>query len=218
MLKSLKKSEKISLGVAVLFLIGTVSLLVFTEPSITGYVPATYAVKDLEVVVIKNQSYILASKGDEALQLTGLLISGKVVGPGAVKVFLDSPAGKKLVYSNRRETGLGAITGFAVKQEEPQIEFLPSLEEDLLPEIQQNKDMYDQEIQTYLELLNRQAEEGTNQELVDYIKSVEGESFNKECMETCALFGMSSDSFKFEFEIEQGTILMIDEIIYSIEK
>ena len=95
--KNLGKKEKIYTLLIFLFIIGSTSILFFYNPSITGYVPATYAMNDLEVIVMKNQSYVLASKNTEPLELNRVLISGKILGEGEVKIFLESLQGNYLI-------------------------------------------------------------------------------------------------------------------------
>lgn len=218
--KGLGKWEKLNIIIIVLFLGGMVTFLTFSKPSITGYIPATYAIKDLEVVVLKNQSYILSSNDTQQLHLKSVLVSGKIIGEGEVKIFIEADGERYLIYSNERGTGLTAITGLAIKETDKGVDvnFVPELEQDILPELEiKETDLYTTEVQAFIELLKKEAAENKKQVIVDFIKNTEGISFKDECRETCMLFGLTNNQYRFIFEVDLGTILLVDEITYSTE-
>jgi len=221
-LSTLNKWEKGSIVLAMLVVGGTLGFVFFSEPSAVGYVSAAYTIQDLEVVILKNQTYTLSSKDQQPLQLKSVVVSGKVVGAGDVKIFVESLDKRYLVYSNEdKGSGLTAITGFVIKEgkeEDFEIYFVPE-EETILPELREEYgDIYEEEVQAFMALLEKEVESNKNQVFADFIKTTDGQVFTNECEETCALFGLNSNNYRFIFEVDPGTVLLLDEIVYSIER
>ncbi len=95
-------------------IIGT---LVFSEPSITGFVPSELYSQSLDIDVLESQRFTLTSGDASALDLTSFLLSGVVEGPGLVNVYLSDGKSRWLVFSNRKKEGsssMAHITGMAV--------------------------------------------------------------------------------------------------------
>ena len=67
-----------------------------------------------------------------------------------------------------------------------------------------------------LNLLEKEAQANKREIFVDFIRETDGVDFKNECSETCTLFGLASDKYKFQIEVDAGTVLFIDEIVYTI--
>ncbi|MBW2966830.1 hypothetical protein KY342_07035 [Candidatus Woesearchaeota archaeon] len=215
------KWQKVNLVIAILFLGGTLAFLAFSRPSITGYVSATYSMKDLEVIVLRDQNYFL--NFEDNAKLKSVFMSGKVVGDGDVNIFLESQGERYLIFSNEEhDSGLDSITGFVVKETEDsktiEADFIPEVE-DILPDLDvKDTDLYSEEMKAYIELLKEEREERGKKLFIDFIKKTDGYEFNEECIETCALFGLENSNYKFIFKVDKGTTLFVNNVIYSIEK
>ncbi|MBD3248814.1 hypothetical protein GF336_02100 [Candidatus Woesearchaeota archaeon] len=229
-LDSLNRWEKASVIAVFLFLSFTFTFLFVSKPSVTGHVPALYSMEDLEVIVLDDQVYSLSSKDSQPLPIKSMMVSGKIVGEGSVNIYLKHEEESYLIYSNEQEKpSLSAITGFAVKEtgDTESNPFLASDDiifslkgEDILPEFDQRcEDQYSKDIQAFAALLEEEKKHGQDKEVfVDFVKNTEGLEFKDECIDTCALFGMNGCTYDFVFDVEKGTILLLDKIIYSVEK
>jgi len=221
-LEKLNKWQKLNLIVIALFLGGTITFLAFSKPSITGFVPATYSIKDLEVIILRDQSYFL--NFEEEAKLKSVFISGKILGEGSVNIFLEANGKEYMIFSNElKNSGMDVITGFAIKEientDEIEADFVPEVE-DILPDIDiEKKDAYSEELRAYVELLQKEAEDTESKRLfIEFIRNAEGYEFNEKCVDTCALFGLEGTNYRFIFDIDQGTTLLVDNIVYSIER
>ena len=210
----------------VLFVSAMLTFLIFSKPSVTGYVSAVYSMKDLGAVVVKDRDFILNSNDSMPLRLDGVFLSGRIIGEGAVSIYLENVNITYLVYSNKEKKSPPlAITGFAVKDESKKgatnLEFYPELEQDILPDIEKNEDdgAYTKEFQSFLELLEGQAYEDKerNDKLIEFIRnSPNGIEFKNQCIETCMLSGLESESYNLKVYVEPGTVLLLEEIVYSV--
>ncbi len=226
MLSSLNKWQKLQVFFIFLFMGGMFVFLSF-KPSVTGHVTAEYALEDLEVVVLKNQTYSLVSNTEKPIELKSVLISGKIIGNGEVNIFLINENNRYLVYTNKADDSpLVQITGFAVNKADDKVEednvdiiFRQKGKEDILPDFEKElKDINKGEFEAFASLLESEIEENKKERIIDFVQNANGTQFKGVCRDTCALFGMKSRSYDFELDVAEGTILYIDEIIYSIEK
>ena len=222
--KKLSFWEKFNIVLAGLFLIGGFSFLMFSNPSTTGYVPASFAIKDLDIIVVRDQSYSMVAKDSEQLQLNSVLASGKIIGSGKVKIYVECDNKKHLIYTNDKEDlGLIAITGaFKTEpkkdgEEAPEIEFISEEQEDL-SKLQESSEAYNEDVKAFMTLLNKEKEQNDKKPLIDFIKEVNGTEFKDACEDTCALYGLRSSSYEFDFEVEPGTVLLLEEVVYAVEK
>lgn len=106
------ESHSLLLSIAVLFLMVTV--LVTTQPNITGFVPTTTHSQTLDLVNSETKRYSLTPSFGE-LKLASFAVSGNVAGSGLVNIYLtDGEQQKLLVYTNKRKakSNLAHITGY----------------------------------------------------------------------------------------------------------
>jgi hypothetical protein len=223
MFNSLNNWQKLNILLVVAFMAGSGMFLFFSKPAVTGHVSAVYSIKDMEVIVMKDQVYNLASKDGNPLALDSVMMSGKVVGNGSVKVYIRDNGNRYLVYSNEeKKSSLSAITGYMIKETgQPQItdniDFVP-VEQDILPDFDEDeRDLYAEELSAYMGLLEEEAKQDKNEIFKDFVENAEGVEFRGECKDTCALFGLNSTKYTFEFDIDPGTVLYVTEIIYSVK-
>lgn len=211
---SLKRQLHIT--AVVLFMGAVMAYLLFTDSAITGHVSADYSINDVEVVVVKNQSHTLSSVDGSEIILNSVMVTGKIVGDGTASIFLEGNGEKLLIFTNEQRTP-PLITGFAVRDGNMVFE---SEQEVAVEEQIEELDMHAEEFDVFLELLESEVEqeEDKKEVLLDFVRTADGVNFANRCIETCALFGMKSSSYRFVFEVEQGTAMLVDEIMYSIEK
>jgi len=109
------ESHRLVLGVIVFGII--FATLVFSRPSITGFVPTETFSQQLDIDVFESQRFVLSSDSG-ALKLSALSVSGDVSGSGLVNVYLSDGTAKWLVFSNKKKQGssMEHITGFAVSE------------------------------------------------------------------------------------------------------
>ncbi len=96
------------------FSLSMVAILILFKPTITGFIGADTQNLPVSALVTQNTSYILSAKNSSApVELNSLMISGKVIGDGDVKVYmLKEDRTKLLVYSNEESGWPSFITGF----------------------------------------------------------------------------------------------------------
>jgi len=96
-----------------------VTSLLVTDSGITGFVPTDLISQNVNLTVSSSERYSL--KSDSNI-LTSLSISGEVIGPGLVNVYLSNGNDERLVYSNKRKvsSAMQSITGLASLEIEPQ--------------------------------------------------------------------------------------------------
>ncbi|MBS3148523.1 hypothetical protein J4219_06555 [Candidatus Woesearchaeota archaeon] len=105
------ESHSLLLSIAVLFLMVTV--LVTTQPNITGFVPTTTHSQTLDLVSSETKRYSLTPSFGK-LHLASFAVSGNVAGSGLVNIYLTDGEQKLLVYTNKRKvkSNLAQITGY----------------------------------------------------------------------------------------------------------
>jgi len=107
-----------------------VTSLLVSDSGITGFVPTDTISQNVDLTVSSSQRYSLRS--DEGV-ITGLSISGEIVGSGLVNVYLSDGKNDLLVYSNKRKSSsaMRSITGLADLEIEPlgRLDKIESLED-----------------------------------------------------------------------------------------
>ncbi|MBW3019130.1 hypothetical protein KY329_03025 [Candidatus Woesearchaeota archaeon] len=101
------------LGILVFFAL--LATLIFSGPSITGYVATETFSKPLNIHIAESQRFFL--EADQDIALSALAVSGKVDGDGLVNVYLvDDEENRLLVFSNKAKSSsaMKHITGLAV--------------------------------------------------------------------------------------------------------
>lgn len=95
-----------------------VTSLIVSDSGITGFVPTDRFSQNVDLEISSSQRYVLKTEGI----LSSLLISGEVVGPGLVNIYLSNGDDELLVYSNKRKisSAMQSITGLAALEIEPQ--------------------------------------------------------------------------------------------------
>ena len=194
--------KKIQLAVAICLLLVAV-LMLFKNPGITGHFSADFKSQTLSMAIDKSQSYMLTAVSQEPIYITSIRMSGEVVGNGNVEVFIDNNAGQRLLlYRNVKkiEQGLSTVTGMLVGSDEESIE--ASSEQRLL----------------VLKPLDQIEYRGAEISLSAKEEYVSG-SFNNKCADTCFIeMTLSSEiGYKLIFNIEPGTMLKINKLIYTLK-
>lgn len=189
------------IGALVLLLVAVISF--FPNPGITGFVSVDTKTQKVNLTIMNSQSYILSTNMQQPFYLTSLKISGQVIGKGKANVFLENGKGQKvLVYSNqvKKEKGLSVITGMDKITGKVIGSNSESEGDYLVIDFLENNENLPGGIQKDEEL-------------------VFGE-FNERCEESCFIEMLLNQgvSYQFLFNIEEGTILYIDKIIYSMRK
>ena len=200
-----KKIHEIEIIAAVLLLI--VSFLsFFPNAGITGYVSVESKTQAVDLAIVNSQSYILTTNAEEQFHLTSLKLSGEVIGDGIAKAYIDNGQGQKiLIYSNVAKkakglttvTGMDKITGGVVGVD--------------------SETDADSLIIDYLENIDDVKEELT--EIADDQELLKGQ-FNDECTDSCFIEMLLDKDIGYQllFYVEEGTILNIYELIYTIRK
>jgi len=205
--KTKKKSKgkghfkKIQLGIAICLLLVAV-LMLFKNPGITGHFSADFKSQTLSMTIDKSQSYMLTAVSDEPIYVTSIRMSGEVVGNGNVEIFIDNNAGQRLLlYRNVKkiEQGLSTVTGMLVGSDEESIEA-------------------SEQILLVLKPLDKIEYKGAEISLSAKEEYVSG-LFNNKCADTCFIeMTLSSElGYKLTFNIEPGTMLKINKLIYTLK-
>lgn len=195
------KIHQIEIIAAVILLLVSIASF-FPKPGITGYVSVETRKQKIDLTIANSQSYILTTNSKEPFYLTSLKLSGEVIGGGIAKVYISSKDQKILIYSNvvEKERGLDAVTGMD-KITGNVVGVDPETEEDSL-------------IVEYLE--NIVGEIGS----VEEDESIVSGTFENQCVDSCFIEMVLNESVAYQllFYVEEGTILRINEIIYTIRK
>ena len=184
--------------IAAVLLILLLSLFLFKAKGITGFVSYDFAIQDLDMTIDRSQSYVLTSGSEKPFDLTSFKLGGEVLGDGVVEVYLDNGKGQELlVFRNSRAVGSGMqkITGMAVEGEEPQ-----------------------EGRWLLLSPMQGSASDEPPRRLPPDEEPVSG-VFSNECGDTCFISMELSNELSYEliFRIEPGTVLGLDNIIYTID-
>jgi len=190
------------MGAVVLLLISIISF--FPKAGITGYVSVETKKQKIDLTIANSQSYILTTNSPEPFYITNLKLSGEVIGDGIAKAYIMNAQNQKiLIYSNVMEkgqgldeiTGMDRITGNVVGTDLEEIS-----EEDLVIE--------------HLENIEGGLGGVTKDEMIY------SGPFQDTCIDSCFIEILLNQDIAYQllFYVEQGTILKINEIIYTTRK
>ena len=165
-------------------------------PKITGFVSTDLAVQALDIEIDKSQVYTLRSDSVDPIHLSTFRLSGSVIGDGMVQIFLDDGEKELLIYSNvkKREGGMALITGMATGAGGAPAD----------------------QVGLVLEPGNS-IDDVPVKQLTETEELTSG-SFENECAETCfvSIELSNTKSSQLIFKVEPGTILKINEIVYTL--
>jgi hypothetical protein len=105
--------------ILIVALIIVIPLALF-KPSITGFVASDLFRQNLNFTVDKSQALDITSVSGQQVYISSLSLSGEVIGPGSVAIYLSNDAGEKvLVYTNvgQAKARNNIITGAAIGAE-----------------------------------------------------------------------------------------------------
>ena len=203
-----------SLLVTFILTIGGIYFIFFTQPSVTGHVSANYFLKEVKIIVFEDQNYIFSSTDSEPMRLDSVFASGKIVGNGTAKIFLEDEEKRYLLYTNENNgSAMSSVTGFAIKGSKS-VDVDVSPEANVLPDIKERGELYPDELQAYMTLLDK--EDGVKDRIVDFVMNADGQEFKNKCVATCLLSGLNSASYKLSFEVDAGTLLYLYQLAYSV--
>lgn len=197
------KLHQIEIIAAVVLLLVSVASF-YSKPGITGYVSVETKKQQIDLTIANSQSYVLTTNSLQPFYITNLKLSGEVIGEGIAKAYITDAQGQKiLIYSNivKKGKGLGDITGMdkitgnvvGANSEDKQ-------EEDLVIE--------------HLENIKGEFEEITKDEILS------AGNFENACIESCFIEMLlkKDTAYQLLFYVEEGTILKVNEIAYTIRK
>jgi len=202
MIDSIKKNfHKIEATGAIVGVL-VLTLFFFSSPGITGFLSLDFTIQNLNMEVDRGQSFLLTSSSEAPFYLTSFKLGGEIIGEGVVEVYIEDGQGKELlVFRNvkHEKADVGHITGFFVNAE---------------------GDAPDPEKGNWL--IIAPIEDSQLNNMPNPLEEDEISSqgvFSNECKDTCFMkMELSNkDSYKINFKIEPGTILKLDNIVYTIE-
>lgn len=196
-----KKIHQIEIIAAVVLLLVSVASF-FPKPGITGYVSVETKKQKIDLTIANSQSYILTTNSQEPFYITNLKLSGAITGDGIAKAYIATKNQKILIYSNviKKGQGLDAITGMEkITGNVVGVDSAP--EED------------------YLVIEHLENIEGELGEIAEDETLVKG-NFENECVDSCFIEMLLNKDIAYQllFYVEEGTILNINEIVYTIRK
>lgn len=196
--------------IIVFLIVAWSAVLISSNPSITGHVPANIYTQNLNLVINESQNFLLTSDNLEPFVITSFKISGNITGNGQVKIYIDTGRGQKiLVYDNivqkkDAQAGLSEITGSITDKSVKNVTGKNTGKDD--------KWLVIKPIKTLLE--KEAFDEVSDEEIL-----VKGD-FNRQCIETCLIRMEISRkiAYRLIFLVENGTVLKINEIVYQTEE
>lgn len=105
--------ESHRLVLSLLIAVALIGTMLFSNPTITGYVPTEVESQHLALMIDESERFVLRSNA--SIEFSSFSISGEVIGQGYVTVNLVSGQNKWLVFANKRKRGasMEQITGFS---------------------------------------------------------------------------------------------------------
>lgn len=186
-----KRFSKFEFAIVLVFVL--LVLLIPGRPDIIGYSDVQVHRQNIALAVDSSRSFTIQPR--ESVALTSLSVSGEVLGPGAVSVYLVNQQGDKLrVFSNEKK-GRNLITGFFGEDSNTQNSIALS--------------------EPVLEIKESAVLEG--------FESAEDSfpgRFSFACKDSCDLKNSDSGSEVYELVayVEPGTTLIISELDYTTRK
>ena len=200
--QSKKKIHQIEIIAAVVLLLVSIASF-FPKPGITGYVSIVSKKQKIDLTIANSQSYILTTRSQEPMYLTSLKLSGEVIGDGIAKAYISAKDQKILIYSNviKKGKGLDTVTGMSkITGNVVEVDAKDEAGEDLVIEHLENIELESQKIAKD-ELLSKG-------------------NFEDACVDSCFIEMLLNKDIAYQllFYVEEGTILNINEIVYTIRK
>jgi len=200
--QSKKKIHQIEIIAAVVLLLVSIASF-FPKPGITGYVSIESKKQKIDLTIANSQSYILTTRSQEPMYLTSLKLSGEVIGDGIAKAYISAKDQKILIYSNviKKGKGLDTVTGMSkITGNVVEVDAKDEAGEDLVIEHLENIELESQKIAKD-ELLSKG-------------------NFEDACVDSCFIEMLLNKDIAYQllFYVEEGTILNINEIVYTIRK
>lgn len=184
-----KRFSKFEFAIVLVFVL--LVLLIPSKPDIIGFSDVQVHRQDIALAIDKSKSFTILPK--EPVSITSLSVSGEVLGPGAVNVYLVNDQGDKLrVFSNERKNR-NLITGFFGEDAGSQNSISSS---DPVLEIK---------------------ESGVLEGFESRDDTSPGK-FSFACQDSCDLKNADSSSYELVAYVEPGTILIINELDYTTRK
>lgn len=184
-----RRFSKFEFAIVLVFILWV--LLIPSKPGIIGFSDVQVHRQDISIAIDKSKSFTILPK--EPVSITSLSISGEVLGPGSVNVYLVDEQGAKLkVFSNERKNR-NLITGFFGEDAGSQNSVSSS--EPVL-EVKESKTL-------------------------DGFEAREDSSpgkFSFACQDSCDLENSNSGSYELVAFVEPGTTLIINELDYTTRK
>lgn len=159
------------------------TLIISRPATITGHFTAETYDQKTDIHAEGSATYAISGA-----QLTHIQATGKIIGPGEVRIYLSEGVTRKLVYTNAKVTQ-NKITGMASESDSSAI--------------QTNK-LTITELESELPPLERAGEERQLPK-----------TFNRACSETCILNPTPGSTYKLLIQTEPGTSVKIDAIHFS---
>jgi hypothetical protein len=195
MLHDKHKNKLYAIEVTVVVLLILALPLLFFKPSITGFVASNTFAQPIDIALSESQMIMLKSSAQ--IKLSSFLVSGEIIGDGAVAVYLSNSAGKDvLVYTNTimDERRSNLITGFSIgaahAQEAP--------DEVIVLDIEPGQKLpWDGSLGS----------------------AANSDPFTNVCIDSCFLNSdeFAGTEFGLKAYVEPGTTLMITEIFFTLE-
>jgi len=196
-----KRIHEIEIAVAVVLVLVSVAML-FPRPGITGYISYEIKTHEINLTIANSQSYVLTTDSNEPFIVTSLRLSGEVIGDGIAKAYVSDKDQKILIYSNviKKGSGLGGITGMDKITGEATAVDTETEESNL--------------VIAHLENIETKLEEISEDE------TLSSGNFDLICIDSCFIdMLLNKDlAYTFMFYVEEGTILKINKIVYTIKK
>lgn len=184
-----RRFSKFEFAIVLVFVL--LVLLIPSKPDIIGFSDVQVHRQNIALAVDQSKSFSILPNAP--VSITSLSVSGEVLGPGAVNVYLVNDQGSKLrVFSNERKNR-NLITGFFGEDAGSKNSISSS---DPVLEIK---------------------ESGT----LEGFESIDGSSpgkFSFACQDSCDLKNTDSSSYELVAYVEPGTTLIINELDYTTRK
>ncbi len=184
-----RRFSKFEFAIVLVFVL--LVLLIPSKPDIIGFSDVQVHRQDINLAVDQSKSFSILPNAP--VSITSLSVSGEVLGPGAVNVYLVNDQGAKLrVFSNEKKNR-NLITGFFGEEASSQNSISSS--------------------NPVLEIKESAILEG-----FESIDSSSPGAFSFACQDSCDLKNADSSSYELVAYVEPGTTLIINELDYTTRK
>jgi len=186
-----RRFSKFEFAIVLVFVL--LVLLIPSKPDIIGFSDVQVHRQNIALTVDQSKSFSILPNGP--VSITSLSVSGEVLGPGAVNVYLVNDQGAKLrVFSNEKKNR-NLITGF--------------FGDEIIAGSQNSISSSD----PVLEIKESAVLDG-----FESIDSSSPGAFSFACQDSCDLKNSDSSSYELVAYVEPGTTLIINELDYTTRK